>query len=534
MFTFQESFLCVLYYWRDILLKLQIRNKKNQKGSILLYSLIISMIVLTIGLSIAQIVLTEIKASGDAASSQQAYYAAETGLEEGLLNPSDDYIASETCYSGVCWVVTKDSTTGKITAKGQSGGIYRSLEILFTSSGGGKSEKNLIAVGSNHSLAVTSAGNVLAWGFNTEGQLGDNTISDRSLPKKVNNSDNTGYLQNIIEVAGGLFFSAALDANGNVWTWGDNDNGQLGVGIYSDDIRLPVLVKNESGTGSLSNIVKIACGVSFCVANDSINNLWSWGSNSRGQLGNGTTNNSNLPVKVKNSDGTGYLTGTTKISTSSTHVMALSSSGNIWTWGYNWDGRLGDGSKTDRSLPVLVKDSSGSSSLSDIVSISAGGTHSLALNANGNVWAWGSNSGGQLGDNTTKDKVLPVRVKDSAGIIDLLGIKQIFAGSGGTSMAKDQDANIWAWGSNGSGRLGDGTTINRGLPVRVNNESNSIGLSGVSLIVVSGHALSFYPDGKVISWGVNTYGQLGNGSTTNSYFPGIVKDESGSGSLDIF
>lgn len=209
---------------------------------------------------------------------------------------------------------------------------------------------------------------------------------------------------------------------------------------------------------------------------------------------------------------TSLASATPQISAGFNHTLALKSDGAVWAWGDNTSGELGNGSSGDNSfLPVQI------SNLSNIIAISAGGQwnptteategHSVALKSDGTVWAWGYNGYGQLGDGTTVNRPTPVQV---SGISDIIAI----ACGYGHTMALKSDGTVWAWGLNDEGQLGDGTTTNRTIPVQVSS------LSDVIAIECGGyHSLALKSDGMVWVWGYNGNGELGDGTTVNRYTP---------------
>ncbi|MEW6523474.1 MAG: carboxypeptidase regulatory-like domain-containing protein [Bacillota bacterium] len=165
------------------------------------------------------------------------------------------------------------------------------------------------------------------------------------------------------------------------------------------------------------------------------------------------------------------------------HSLALRADGTVWAWGSNGAGRLGDGTTTDRPAPVQVRD------LADVVAVAAGTSHSLALRADGTVWAWGSNYFGQLGDGTTTDRHTPVQVRDLADVV---------AVAAGTyhSLALRADGTVWAWGWNSHGELGDGTTTERHTPVQVRGLADVVAVEAGSI-----HSLAVRADGTTWTWG---------------------------------
>jgi alpha-tubulin suppressor-like RCC1 family protein len=232
--------------------------------------------------------------------------------------------------------------------------------------------------------------------------------------------------------------------------------------------------------------------------------VWAWGENISGQLGDGTTANLSTPVQVSG------LSGLQAIAAGGAHSLALKADGTVWAWGDNSYDQLGDGTTfIDRNTPAQV------SSLSGVKAIAAGGAYSLALKADGTVWAWGEIISGQLGDGTTANRSTPVQVSG------LSGVKAIAAGDV-HSLALKADGTVWAWGDNSHDQLGDGTTTNRNTPVQVSS------LSGVKAIAAGRvHSLALKEAGTVWAWGDNSYDQLGRGTTIRRGTPVLVSGLSG-------
>lgn len=224
---------------------------------------------------------------------------------------------------------------------------------------------------------------------------------------------------------------------------------------------------------------------------------YSWGYNYNGQLGNVTNGDGteiDVPGAVSN------LQGVKSIKAGCDHGLALKNDGTVRAWGYNYYGQLGNGNTgTDTNVPVKVQ-------IDDVKAVSAGCDHSLALKENGTVWAWGRNTYGQLGngaDGAGTDSNVPVRV---AGIGT--GARAIAAGEH-FSLALMNDGTVRSWGYNSDGQLGNGTETSRNTPGPVGKLSN---VKAIATDSSAGHALALSGDGTVKSWGYNSYGQLGNGS----------------------
>ncbi|MGG1517754.1 InlB B-repeat-containing protein [Paenibacillus oryzisoli] len=290
------------------------------------------------------------------------------------------------------------------------------------------------------------------------------------------------------QLATGYYHSAVLLSDGTVWAWGRNEKGQLAydTGTYS---TWPVLIRN------LDHVKQIATSIMSNYAIKEDGTLWAWGLNGNGQLGDGTLMNRTLPVQVSG------ISGVTAVSTGlGYHVLALKNDGTVWAWGRNDNGELGDGTTTQRQLPVQVV------GLTDVVTLVNAGYHSLALKSDGTVWAWGRNSYGESGGGISADRTTPYQVSIS-------GVKAIAAGDH-HSMAVKEDGTVWTWGRNTYGTLGDGTTTTRVIPVQVT------GLDHVKSVAAGTHfSYALKEDGTVWSWGYNNYGQLGDGTTTTRLSP---------------
>gem|GEM_PF-2254638 len=381
-----------------------------------------------------------------------------------------------------------------------------------------------ISGGGGHALAVKESGAVWAWGLNNYGQLGDGTQTQRSVPGQVRGPGGSGYLAGVSAVAGGLAFSLALRSDGTVWAWGHNDYGQLGDGTRANR-NIPVQVPG------LTDVTAVAAGADHSLALRSDGTVWAWGRNTSGQLGDGTTTGRSTPVQVKGPGGSGYLDGIIAVASRGYHSLALRSDSTVWAWGSNGCGQLGDGTTQNRTVPVQVYGPGGQGYLTDIVAIAAGLDHSLALRSDGTVWAWGCNSGGRLGDGSTENRTVPVQVYGPGGQGYLTDIVALAAGSS-HSLALRSDGTVWAWGYNGNGQLGDGTTINRSTPVQVKGPGGAGYLTGVVAVAAGWyHSLAVSSDGTAWAWGENTYGTLGDGTGANRATPVQVAGPDGAGYL---
>jgi alpha-tubulin suppressor-like RCC1 family protein len=291
-----------------------------------------------------------------------------------------------------------------------------------------------------------------------------------------------------VALAAGEYHTVLLKGDGTVWTWGSNSDGQLGDGSTTSHLA-PVQVQG------ISDISAIATRKSHTVAMKPDGTVWTWGRNSSGQLGDGTTTSRSIPGQV-----TG-LTGVIAVAAGCYQSIALKGDGTVWAWGLNSNGQLGDGTTSNKSTPVQV------TGLINVIAIDSGCYHTVALKSDGTVWSWGYNYNGQLGDGTTVNRLTPVQVPGLAGITAL---------SPGSSFTEvlHSDGSLWGWGNNSNGQLGDGTTAVQYSPVRLQSLSQVISARGGG-----GHMIALKGDKTVSAWGTNSVGQLGDGTTTQRTNP---------------
>lgn len=281
--------------------------------------------------------------------------------------------------------------------------------------------------------------------------------------------------------------------SGGIRCWGANFSGQLGDGTNVSR-NSPASVSGLTG-----GVSAIAAGSEHtCAVTEG--GVQCWGANASGQLGDGTSASRNTPVNVP-----GLSEGVSAIAAGNEHTCAVVA-GRVKCWGSNASGQLGDGTFANRNMPVSI------SGLPDAVTaISAGAVHTCALTSAGAVWCWGGNFSGQLGDTTNVNRNTPMYASGLSR-----GIADVAAGAEHTC-ALTTNGTVKCWGANFSGQLGDGTNINRSVPVNVS------GLAGVASDIAAGseHTCAVVGAG-VKCWGANLSGQLGDGTYTNRTTPADV------------
>nr|WP_239133940.1 chromosome condensation regulator RCC1 [Rugosimonospora africana] len=249
-----------------------------------------------------------------------------------------------------------------------------------------------------HSLALTSTGTVLAWGYNGGGQLGNGTNTNSNVPVPVDLPADT----TVTAIAAGELHSLAVTSTGTVLAWGLNGDGQLGNGTNTSS-NVPVLVDLPADT----TVTAVSGGGEHSLALTSTGSVLAWGLNGAGQLGNGTNTSSNVPVPVDLPAGA----AATAVAAGGVHSLALTSTGIVLAWGFNRSGQLGNGTNTSSNVPVAASLPAGATA----TAVAAGNGHSLALTSTGIVLAWGDNEFGQLGNGTNTNSNVPVPVGLPAG-----------------------------------------------------------------------------------------------------------------------
>ena len=363
-----------------------------------------------------------------------------------------------------------------------------------------------VAAGLYHGLALTSTSAVFAWGWNIVGQLGNGSTNGSDVPVKARLPGGT----KVTAISAGFAHSVALTSTGAVLAWGKNYNGNLGNGSTTDS-DVPVKVNLPTGT----KVTAIAAGAEHNLAVTSTGAVLAWGYNAYGQLGNGGTGASDVPVNVSLPTGTKV----TAVAAGALHSLALTSTGTVLAWGYNVDGELGDGSTTNSDVPVKVNLPPGTK----VTAVAAGGYYSLALTSTGAVLAWGYNADGELGDGNRTSSDVAVKVKLPAGRkVTAVAAGGLLEGVGadtvgpGHSLAVTSTGAVLAWGYNADGELGDGNRTNSDTPVKVKLPA---GRKVTAVAAGELNSLAVTSTGGVLAWGGNNFGQLGNASYEGSDVP---------------
>jgi alpha-tubulin suppressor-like RCC1 family protein len=376
-----------------------------------------------------------------------------------------------------------------------------------------------VSAGYLHSCTISS-GKAYCWGDNSDGELGNGSTASSSVPVAVSTS---GVLSGVTltQVSAGFFFTCALSTTGAVYCWGFNADGELGNNSTTNS-SVPVAV-STAGVLSGVTVTQITADSGFnACALGAAGAAYCWGKNSDGQLGNNTLTSSSVPVAVSTA---GVLAGKTltQITAGNDLTCALDSAGLAYCWGDNTRGQLGNNSTTTPSpVPVAVT-TTGALSGVTLTQVSAGNAFACALGSTGVAYCWGYNASGQLGNSSTVSSGVPVAVT-TTGVLAGVTLTQVTPGAS-FACALGSTGAAYCWGLNGKGQLGNGSTTTSAAPVTVT--ASGLLLTQVSAGDTATCALA--STGAAYCWGSNTSGQLGNNSTTQSTVPVSVAPQGPTG-----
>ena len=358
-----------------------------------------------------------------------------------------------------------------------------------------------LSVRDKHTLAAKTDGSVWGWGDNRSGQLGqtlasqcgtsvDAMFSCATSPVRIPN------LPVIRAVAAGNGQSLALDEDGKVWGFGNNEYGQLGRGSFGGAINpTPAYVLDEDGEplGTQSRIIQISCGFIHCLALDANGEAYAWGSGAQGRLGLGDESAKNVATRLSN------LPRTIFVNAGQFHSVAVDEDRRLWTWGTNSEGQQGAG---DHVLSPRLVTGVGATDLRGVI---GGWGHTVTLNGSGVIAAVGRGTEGQLGRGTFTSST-------TFAAMPLTGAVRLFAGNlhGGAVLASGQ---VRTWGYGAFGQLGNGGTSSSATPVTVVGPGTAPTLVDIQAVFGGAdHLLAVGNDLTLYAWGRNENGQLGIGA----------------------
>lgn len=339
-----------------------------------------------------------------------------------------------------------------------------------------------IALGGATTVCIKSDGTLWATGWNEYGQVGDGTNENKNVLTKIGKDNDWKSV-----TLGANLQTLAIKKDGTLWAWGANSKGQLGDGTNIDR-NVPTKIGNDT------DWKYVAAGRQHSVAIKTDGTLWAWGPNNNGELGDGTYIDRNVPTKI------GTDNNWQSIAAGLRYTMALKNDGTLWTTGNNDNGQLGNGKPY---IKTNIFNQIGNSN--DWLLISTRIYTSSAIKKDGTLWTWGDNQEGQLGNgDVDNDVTIPTQIGTDTNW------KQIASGDLNSSAIKT-NGTLWTWGLNDYGQLGDGTYVNKFIPTQIGSDTNwELVYAG------GGHSGALKTDGTFWAWGLNSSGQIGNGTNTDS------------------
>jgi alpha-tubulin suppressor-like RCC1 family protein len=424
---------------------------------------------------------------GDSSTSSRSSPVAVQGLGSGVqaIAAGENHSCALVNGGVLCW---GENNLGQLGDTSDGG---TEVPIAVQNLGPGSGVQGVCG-GGFHTCALVNGG-VQCWGDNASGDLGDNSLAERSAPVPVQ-----GLGGGVQALGLGQYHSCAL-VNGGVWCWGYNIVGQLGDGSDAGNSLVPVPVWGlGAGVQALAPSYDHTCALVY-------GGIQCWGENSHGELGNGTTIQSNVPVQVQGING-----GVQAVAGGFAHACAVLNGG-VQCWGDNENGDLGNNSEKQSNGPVAVLGLGGSDG--GVQAIVAGHDHTCAL-VNGGVQCWGDGTSGQLGNNLQNDFTTPVAVQGLSG-----GVQAVAAGYSHTCALVG--GGVRCWGNNVYGQLGDKSTVDSLVPIAVQGLGNPD--SGVEAIATGDYHTCALVNGGLQCWGDNSDGDLGNNSLAPTNVPVAVQ-----------
>ena len=330
-----------------------------------------------------------------------------------------------------------------------------------------------------NSAAITTNGDLYCWGDNSHGQVGNGSADDQYTPVKI--------LENVKEFYNKKYNSAAITTNGDLYCWGDNSHGQVGNGS-ADDQYTPVKI--------LENVKEFYNKKYNSAAITTNGDLYCWGDNSHGQVGNGSADDQYTPVKI--------LENVKEFYNKKYNSAAITTNGDLYCWGDNSHGQVGNGSADDQYTPVKI--------LENVKEFYNKKYNSAAITTNGDLYCWGDNSHGQVGNGSKNRQYTPDKILENVREFYISISYDLYCPK---SAAITINGDLYCWGDNRDGKVGNGSTDDQYTP-------NKILENIKEFYDNSDYAAAITTNGDLYCWGDNSWGQVGNGSTDDQYTPNKI------------
>ena len=368
--------------------------------------------------------------------------------------------------------------------------LMTSCESMYTdeakTNGGIVQTQTILSAGGIASFVIHPDGSLWGWGGNDSGQLGDGTTTDRYEPIRI--------MEDVVSVTASGLGAMAITSDGSLWSWGNSqrdtsrhtptrimgDVAAVSSGrpmVITSDGTLGIIGHQTDFNAIMEDVVYASAGMNHMAAIRTDGSLWvwgrmpqinigSWGQSSDSEINNNLWNQgrvwgSGRDINRDSQDAVKIMDDVVAVSAGVDHTMAIKSDGSLWAWGYNWNGQLGTGTTINSRSPVKI--------MEDVVAVSAGADYSMAIRNDGSLWAWGGNWHGQLGDGTTEGRHTPVKIMDNVMAVSTSTFLITFGEGSAHTLAIKSDGSLWAWGDNTFGQLGDGTTESRLYPVMIHD-----------------------------------------------------------------
>jgi len=430
-----------------------------------------------------------------------------------LVNPS------KTGHNFLGWYISNDfygNPTNKIPSSSSGHETFYAKwelsEYSFTYAYKIKFDK--IVAGDFHNLGLSHDGKIYAWGSGNVGQLSGLSFSSTPIEINIPLSGNE-LIEDIFTEASTNF---VITTSGRVFAWGNSYHGQLGDGTVYNNVNTPVDISSNFNLAANEFVVEIFAGLNHTFAKTSYNRIFAWGQNNYGQLGDGNISvNQPYPVDITSAFDLQLSEVIDKLSVGSSYSLALSSLGNVYSWGYN-NGCLGNGTYVNESMPIDITSFFNLNDGETIIDIKTGNSHSHALSSQNRLFSWGNNGWGQLGNGTVIAHTSPLDITSFFNLETGEIIIDVFPSLMHSFVITS--SRVFSWGNNGHGQLGDNSITYRTSPVDItssfslddNEEINELTLGNF-------HSIAITSNERLFVWGANDVGQLGNGSVSNKYSP---------------
>jgi uncharacterized repeat protein (TIGR02543 family) len=368
----------------------------------------------------------------------------------------------------------------------------------------------MLETGSAHATLLTTHGRVFAWGSSSHGQIGNYTsYGDVLFPAEITSRLSVNEDERIIQISTSDETVIARSSEGTIFTWGNNSNGQIGDGDDGTPQKVPLDITHNVSLMEGESVISVQAGAITSYVLTDFGRVFAWGNNYYGQFGAIDNTSVTSPVDVTERFISDHRFMTWSVTAMSWSAYALGSDGRILSWGRNDDGQLGDGTRTDRPVPQDVTDGFGLIDGERLSHIESGNGHVIALTSSNRVFTWGQNGSGQLGNDSVSRQESPVDITSRFGFHDHETVADIDAGSS-HSLVVTSTGRVFAWGSNGSGQLGNGATSSQRTPFEI-TEHFDLEEDDKVIAITAGttHTLAITSQGRLFAWGSNTSGQLG-------------------------